>query len=169
MAKEAPAGDFRSFADVLNRLSKTVVSGRLSVVGRNARVLSAPLDEAMRILKGEYPGEIVAVGEMKLARGLLASGELDEVRLLRLPRIAVRGRSILATTGSIGDSSWCPTRRSTLAPSSCRTKHDAKEWATCINLNSSAISPGNLTHWVPSHCTWFDEYWGSHEAHHALD
>jgi dihydrofolate reductase len=55
--------------------------------------------EAIRKLKGEFSGEIVAVGGMKLALGLLASGELDELRLLLLPQIAVRGRSIFGDDG----------------------------------------------------------------------
>jgi dihydrofolate reductase len=99
MAEKAPAADFRSFAEVMNRLPKAVVSGTLSGAGWNASVVSGPLDTAVRKLKGEFPGEIVAVGGMKLARGLLASGELDELRLLLLPRIAVRGRSIFANDG----------------------------------------------------------------------
>jgi dihydrofolate reductase len=57
-------------------------------------MVSGPLGEAARKVKDEFAGEIVAVGGMQLARGLLASCELDELRLLLLPRIAVRGRSI---------------------------------------------------------------------------
>jgi dihydrofolate reductase len=99
MAEKAPAADFRAFAEVMNRLPKAVVSSTLTEVGWNASVVSGPLDQAVRKLKGEFPGEIVAVGGMKLARGLLASGELDELRLLLLPRLVVRGRSIFGDGG----------------------------------------------------------------------
>jgi dihydrofolate reductase len=99
MAENAPAADFRTFAEVMNRLPKAVVSSTLSDAGWNASVVSGPLDESVRKLKGEFPGEIVAVGGMKLARGLLATGELDELRLLLLPRIVTRGRSIFSDDG----------------------------------------------------------------------
>ena len=99
MAETAPAPDFRAFADVMNRLPKAVVSRTLSDVGWNASVLSGPLDESLRKLKAEFPGEIVAVGGTTLARGLLASAELDEFRLLLLPRTVARGRSIFDGNG----------------------------------------------------------------------
>jgi dihydrofolate reductase len=99
MAEKAPTADFRAFAEVMNRLPKVVVSGTLSEVGWNARVVSGPLDELLRALKDEFSGEIVAIGGMELARGVLASGELDKLRLLLLPRLAVRGRSIFGDDG----------------------------------------------------------------------
>ncbi len=99
MVDKAATADFRAFADVMNRLPKAVVSDTLSEVGWNAKVLSGPLDEALRTLKGEFAGEIVAVGGMTLAKGLLASDELDELRLLLLPQTAVRGRSIFGDDG----------------------------------------------------------------------
>jgi dihydrofolate reductase len=99
MAEKAPAADFRAFAGVMNGLPKAVVSNTLVDVGWNGRVVSGPLGDAVRKVKDEFPGEIVAVGGMQLARGLLASGELDELRLLLLPRIAVRGRSIFGVDG----------------------------------------------------------------------
>lgn len=99
MAEKAPTADFHDFAEVMNGLPKAVVSNTLSEVGWNAKVLSGPLDKTLRELKGEFPGEIVCVGGMTLAKGLLASNELDELRLLLLPQIAVRGRSIFGDDG----------------------------------------------------------------------
>jgi dihydrofolate reductase len=99
MAENAPAEDFRAFAHVMNQLPKAVVSSTLADVDWNATVVRGPLDEAARKLKSEFPGEIVAVGGMTLARGLLASGELDKLRLLLLPRTVGRGRSIFAENG----------------------------------------------------------------------
>jgi dihydrofolate reductase len=99
MATNAPSADFRAFADVMNALPKAVVSSTLSDVGWNGKVLPGPLDEALRKVKSEFSGEIVCVGGMTLARGLLASDELDGLRLLVLPRTAVRGRSIFGDDG----------------------------------------------------------------------
>jgi dihydrofolate reductase len=87
---------FREFAGVMNRLPKVVVSSTLSSVGWNATVMSGPLDDVARTVKSQYEGDVVAVGGMKLATGLLASEELDELRLLYLPQIAGQGRSIFA-------------------------------------------------------------------------
>jgi dihydrofolate reductase len=99
MAEKAQTADFRAFAEVMNRLPKAVVSNTLSEVGWNARVLSGPLVEAVRKLKDEFPGEIVAIGGLTLAKGLLASDELDGLRLLLLPQTAVHGRSIFDDDG----------------------------------------------------------------------
>jgi dihydrofolate reductase len=99
MVEKAETADFRAFAEVMNGLPKVVVSDTLSEVGWNARVVNGPLDEAVRILKGEFPGEIVAIGGMTLAKGLLAGDELDGLRLLLLPQVAVRGRSIFGDDG----------------------------------------------------------------------
>jgi dihydrofolate reductase len=99
MAEKAPDADFRAFAEVMNRLPKAVVSSTLSDAGWNANVLRGPLDTSLATLKSSFSGEIVAVGGMKLARGLLSSPELDELRLLLLPRIAARGRSIFDENG----------------------------------------------------------------------
>jgi dihydrofolate reductase len=83
---------------MMNRLPKTVVSDTLSEVGWNARGERAARSGAAKTEK-RFPGDIVAVGGMALARGLLASGEIDELRLLLLPQIAVRGRSIFGDDG----------------------------------------------------------------------
>jgi dihydrofolate reductase len=99
MVEKAPEPDFRAFAEVMNRLPKAVISNTLSEAGWNATVLSGPLDESLRKLKDEFAGEIVAVGGMTLAKGLLASDELDELRLLLLPQTAVRGLSIFGDDG----------------------------------------------------------------------
>jgi dihydrofolate reductase len=99
MVEKGLTADFRAFAEVMNRLPKAVVSTTLSEVGWNGRVVSGPLDEAVAKLKGEFAGEIVAIGGMTLAKGLLASDELDGLRLLLLPQIAVSGRSIFADNG----------------------------------------------------------------------
>lgn len=92
---DQPAG-FREFAGVMNRLPKVVVSSTLTSAGWNATVMSGDLNEVARTLKARYEGDIVAVGGMTLATGLLASEELDELRLLYLPQTAGQGRSIFS-------------------------------------------------------------------------
>ncbi|HEY1825538.1 MAG TPA: dihydrofolate reductase family protein [Acidimicrobiales bacterium] len=95
--EKAPEG-FRSFATVMNQLPKVVISRTLASAEWNATVKSAPLEETIATLKQEFDGDIVAVGGVQLATGLLASEQLDELRLLVVPKIAGRGRSIFDGT-----------------------------------------------------------------------
>jgi dihydrofolate reductase len=90
---ESQPRSFRAFAHVMNRLPKVVMSNSLTEAGWNATVASGPLDPALHRLKGDFDGEIVAVGGMRFASSLLASPELDQLRLLVLPCIAGPGRS----------------------------------------------------------------------------
>lgn len=85
---------FRAFARVMNALPKAVISDTLTDVGWNGRVLSGPLVDSLRTLKREFSGDIVATGGMRLASGVLASGEVDRLRILLMPRIIGAGRSI---------------------------------------------------------------------------
>jgi dihydrofolate reductase len=90
--------EFRAFARVMNGLPKAVISNTLTEVCWNGRVLTGSLLESVRRLKADFDGEIVATGGMQLASTLLASGEVDRLRILLMPRIAGSGRSIFAAT-----------------------------------------------------------------------
>ncbi|AXH37458.1 hypothetical protein DVJ78_17915 (plasmid) [Humibacter sp. BT305] len=55
-----------------------------------------PDRRALQRLQQEHDGDIVATGGLRLASGVLASGELDRLRILLMPQVAGTGRSIFS-------------------------------------------------------------------------
>lgn len=84
----------RAFARVMSPLPKAVVSNTLTEIDWNGQVLKGPLVGSLRQLKREFDGDIVATGGMRLASAVLASGEVDRLRILLMPQVAGSGRSI---------------------------------------------------------------------------
>jgi dihydrofolate reductase len=104
-AAEHPSSpaEFRSFVELMNSLPKAVVSSTLTEVGWNGRVLSGALTESVRQLKSDFAGDIIATGGMQLATTLLASDQVDRLRILLMPRIAGTGRSIFNASATPQD------------------------------------------------------------------
>ncbi len=84
------------FADFINAVSKVVVSSTLeSVAWRNATLVRTDAESAIARLKEADGGDIVVNGSITLARSLLRSGLVDELRLLVFPVIVGSGRRLL--------------------------------------------------------------------------
>jgi dihydrofolate reductase len=83
------------FADFINPVRKIVVSTTLeSVSWQNATLLREDVDAAIARLKEEDGGDIAVNGSITLARSLLRSGLLDELRLLVFPVVVGSGRRL---------------------------------------------------------------------------
>ena len=86
------------FADFINGVAKVVVSTTLESVGwQNTTLVRGDMEAAIRTLKETDGGDIAVNGSITLARSLLRSGLVDELRLLLFPVVvgiraqAVRG------------------------------------------------------------------------------
>jgi dihydrofolate reductase len=85
---------FRALARTMNELPKVVVSRTLERADWNATISRGPLAATVRELSSRFSGDIVAVGGVTLAAGLLAADLVDEYRLLVLPMLAGGGHSL---------------------------------------------------------------------------
>lgn len=84
------------YADFINPVRKVVFSTTLeSVEWRNAILVRDDAESAVARLKEEDGGDIAVNGSMTLARSLLRSGLVDELRLLVFPVIVGSGRRLL--------------------------------------------------------------------------
>lgn len=108
---EENGDEYRAFARTMNRLPKVVVSDTLEQPGWNARVERGPLDEVVARVKQHHDGEIVAVGGISLAAGLVRTGLVNQYRLLIMPRLAGAGRSIFDGGAPASDLALTASRR----------------------------------------------------------
>jgi dihydrofolate reductase len=84
------------YAGFINPVRKVVFSTTLESVGwQNATLVRADMEGAVARLKAEDGGEIAVNGSITLARSLLRSGLLDELRLLVFPVIVGSGQRLL--------------------------------------------------------------------------
>jgi dihydrofolate reductase len=87
--------DERAFAAAWRKQPKWVVSGSLTSVGPNARLVGNDLEGAIRELKAERDGEIEVAGPT-LAQGLSERGLIDEYRIYLHPVVLGRGKPYFA-------------------------------------------------------------------------
>jgi dihydrofolate reductase len=87
--------DHRAFAAAWRSRPKWVVSRSLRSVGPNATLLSDGIEDAVRTLKADLPGEI-AVSGPDLAAGLADLGLIDEYRLYLHPVVLGGGTPYFA-------------------------------------------------------------------------
>ena len=84
------------YADFINGVRKVVFSTTLEAVGwSNSTLVREDVESAVARLKEEDGGEIAVNGSITLARSLLQSGLVDELRLLLFPVIVGSGRRLL--------------------------------------------------------------------------
>jgi dihydrofolate reductase len=90
-----PQSDEQPFADFINTVPKYVATSTpLTTEWANARAVEGPVDEFVRTLKAGDGGDIGVHGSISLTRSLLASGGVDDVRLLVAPRVVGSGRRL---------------------------------------------------------------------------
>jgi dihydrofolate reductase len=83
------------FADFINPVRKIVVSTTLeSVAWQNSTLVRGDVEATVTRLKQDDGGDIVVNGSITLARFLLRSGLVDELRLLVFPVVVGRGRRL---------------------------------------------------------------------------
>ena len=90
-----PKSDDQPFADFINNVHKYVATATpLTGEWANAEVIQGPVDDFVRRLKAGDGGDIGVHGSISLTQSLLASGLVDEVRLLVAPRVVGSGRRL---------------------------------------------------------------------------
>lgn len=90
------------YADFINPVRKIVLSTTLESVGwQNTTLIRGDAEAAIARLKEEDGGDIAVNGSITLARSLLASGLVDELRLLVFPVLVGSGRRLLDDLGEI--------------------------------------------------------------------
>src|SRR5690349_16424753 len=90
-----PTSTEQPFADFINTVKKYVVtSSPLTTAWGDVEVVSGPLADIVRTLKG-LPGRDIGVhGSIQLARSLLAEGLVDELHLAVAPVLDPEGRRL---------------------------------------------------------------------------
>jgi dihydrofolate reductase len=90
-----PTSDHEPFASFINRVPKYVVtSTQPATPWTNTTVVSRGLPQVVRGLKEQPGGDIGVHGSIQLARSLLESGLVDELRLVIAPALAGGGRKL---------------------------------------------------------------------------
>ncbi|MHA3704619.1 dihydrofolate reductase family protein [Jatrophihabitans sp. YIM 134969] len=98
-----PTSDVEPFATFINGVAKYVVTSTpLTQDWPHTTVLDGDPAEALRALQREPGGDIGVHASISLARSLLVSGVVDELRLVVAPRIAGGGRRFLEDLPEIG-------------------------------------------------------------------
>jgi dihydrofolate reductase len=82
------------FAEKMNGMAKHVATTTLHELGWNATVLEGDVPAAVADLKNEEGGPILVAGSATLVRTLLASGLVDELRLMVYPVLIGGGLTI---------------------------------------------------------------------------
>jgi dihydrofolate reductase len=96
-----PTSDDQPFADFINTVPKRVATSTpLTTEWANAEPIEGPVDDFVRALKAGDGGDIGVHGSISLTRSLLASGLVDELRLLVAPRVAGSGRRLFDGGGA---------------------------------------------------------------------
>jgi dihydrofolate reductase len=89
---EHSAGEY---GEKLNAFPKYVLSSTLTeATWNNSTVLSGPLEEEIPRLKEQIASPILVAGSGLLVQGLLASGLVDELRLMVFPIVLGSGRCL---------------------------------------------------------------------------
>ena len=90
-----PKSDDQPFADFINNVHKYVATATpLTGEWTNAESIQGPVDDFVRELKVGDGADIGVHGSISLTQSLLASGLVDEVRLLVAPRVVGSGRRL---------------------------------------------------------------------------
>ncbi|NYD40070.1 dihydrofolate reductase family protein [Nocardioides panaciterrulae] len=91
-----PDAEHQPFADFINTVQKYVATATPLMGGwTNAEAISGPVDDFVRALKASDEGGDIGVhGSITLTQSLLASGLVDELRLLVAPCVVGRGRRL---------------------------------------------------------------------------
>lgn len=85
------------FGERMNSMSKYVVSSTLqSGDWQNSTVLRGPLADEIPAIKAGHVGDVLVASSGRLARGLLAHGLVDELRLIVFPIILGSGKRLFA-------------------------------------------------------------------------
>ena len=94
--------DTTGVTDYLNRVAKYVVSSTLTdPEWENSTVLRGPLTEQIQALKDQPGADIVTTGSIRLVHGLIATGLVDEYRLLVYPTVVGRGARLFADATTV--------------------------------------------------------------------
>jgi dihydrofolate reductase len=89
--------DDAGFADKMNSMKKYVVSSTLTdPTWTNSEVLGPDLKAEIERIKAEPGGDILVAGSARLAQGLLALGQVDELRLMTFPIVLGSGKRLFA-------------------------------------------------------------------------
>jgi len=97
-----PGTDIQPFSDFINPVTKYVATSTpLAREWTNATVIDGDPVEFVRQLKTGQGGEIGVHASISLARSLLASGVVDELKLVIAPKVAGSGRRLLEGLPSI--------------------------------------------------------------------
>ncbi len=98
---QAWPGQEGEFADRFNSIPKYVVSSTLTDPSwHNTTVLGGDLAEEMAKLRQGHQGDVAVHGSLQLARGLLAQGLVDELRLMVFPVVLGSGKRLFAGDGA---------------------------------------------------------------------
>ena len=92
----------RSFAPVIDKAKKYVVSSTLESVDWNAELIRGNLEKAVRDLK-EQPGRGLATGGLTLPLALAELGLIDEYEFIVQPRLAGHGPYVFAGLTKVVD------------------------------------------------------------------
>ena len=91
-----PGSEIEPFATFINRVPKYVAtSSPLEREWANTTVIDGDLVEFVRDLKGQSGGDIGVHASISVAQALVATGLIDELRLVIAPVIAGSGRMLL--------------------------------------------------------------------------
>ena len=83
------------FSDKFNSMPKYVVSSTLKDPDwNNSTVIDGDIAEAVTKLKGEYDGDILVNGSVRLVRELAEKGLIDELRLMVFPTVLGDGKRL---------------------------------------------------------------------------
>jgi dihydrofolate reductase len=90
------------FAEFINTVQKYVVTSRpLTRQWHNTEVVSGPVEEFVRDLKGRPGGDIGVHGSIELARSLLDAGLVDELQLVLGPAFGFAGRRLFQNSEDV--------------------------------------------------------------------
>jgi dihydrofolate reductase len=89
------------FADKFNSMPKYVVSTALeNPTWTNTTVVTGDLAEEVAKIKERHEGDVVVHGSPSLVQGLLATGLVDEYRLMLFPVVLGSGKRLFGDTGT---------------------------------------------------------------------
>jgi dihydrofolate reductase len=97
-----PAVEDQPFADFINSVTKYVVTSTpLSSEWHNSEAVAGPVEDLVRDLKARPGGDIGVHGSIELARSLLRSGLVDELRLVVGPAFGFPGRRLFVDADDV--------------------------------------------------------------------
>lgn len=92
-----PSSDVEPFATFINGVEKHIATSTpLDLDWPNAAPIERPLVDFVRDLKQQPGGDIGVHASISVAQSLLAAGVVDELKVVVAPKIAGRGRRLLA-------------------------------------------------------------------------